>query len=146
MIEHVWTVFCSQSVIDIDSKNISLHNVLVQVTISDEPTPTGVLPSMFELVTLWARADFDVPCWGCGRWIFVSPSGPVGDPVEYDIDLSNYRRHRQRSRFTHLPLREPGRHVFRVELQNEGDTTWHQVAAIPLEVVFETPEIEPAGE
>ena len=37
-------------------------------------------------------------------------------------------------------MRDPGRYVFRVELQDEDETEWHDVAAIPLEVEFSPPE------
>lgn len=145
MIEHVWTVFCSQSVIDRDSNNISLHNVIEQLTIREEPAPRAVVPATFEVVTLWARLDFDVPSRGRARLTFVSPSGSVLDPQEYDIDLSQFHRHRQRSRFQGLPVREHGRHAFLVELQNEDETTWHQVAAVPVGVVFAPRQREGAG-
>lgn len=146
MIEHVWTVVCSRSVIDSESKNVTLQNVIERVTISEEPVASGVLPIELEVVTLWARADFDEPSRARARLTLLSPSGPVGDPFEYDLDLSRYHRTRTRTRVQGLPAGEAGRHVFRVELQNEGESTWHQVAAVPLEIRFEPPETEGTGE
>jgi hypothetical protein len=141
MIDHVWTVVCSRAVIDRDSNNVSLQNVIEQLRIQADPLPDGVLPIPLQLATLWARADLEVPARGYVRVTFLSPSSEalIG-PFESEIDLIDYRRHRTRADFKGLPLRESGRYVFRVELRIEDQDQWHQVAAIPLEVNFEPPE------
>lgn len=142
MIDHVWTVVCSRAVIDSVSNNMSLHDVIEQLTIRDEPRPDGMLPIQLEVATLWARSDFDAPSQGCGRFTLLSPSGIVAPPFDFDVDLSKFKRTRTRLVYQGFPAREPGRHIFRVELQNEGETEWHQVAATPLEVIFVPPEAE----
>lgn len=147
MIDHVWTVVCSRSVIDKDSNNISLQDVIEQLTLFTEPGEPVVVPMPLEVVTLWARSDFNVPARGRARLTFSSPSEEfVVPPFEHDVDMSSHRRVRSRAHFQGLPIREPGRHTFRIELQNEGETTWHRVAAVPLQILFEAPEIEPTGE
>jgi hypothetical protein len=140
MIHHVWTVVCSRAVIDRDSNNVSLQNVVEQLTISREPGPVAI-PVSLDIMTLWARADPDVPTKGRARTTFLSPSGVVNDgPFEYDIDLSKHRRYRSRGHIQPLRVEEAGRHTFRVELQKEGETEWRQVASIPLEINFVIPE------
>jgi hypothetical protein len=140
MIDHVWTVICSNAVIDQFSNNVSLHNVIEQVNIRDEPRPSGAFSATIHVMTLWARSDFNTPNLGHARLAFLSPSGVVGNPFEYEIDLSNDHRSRMRTIMHGLPLEESGRHAFTVELQNEGETEWRQVAVIPLEVIFEPSE------
>ena len=141
MIDHVWTVVCSRSVIDRDSNNVSLQNVIEQLSLRVEPVPEGVCPIPLHVVTLWARTDLDVPARGYVRLTFLSPSSDalIG-PLEAEIDLVDYRRHRTRAGFAVLPLRESGRYVFLVELRIEDEDEWQQVAAIPLEVNFVPPE------
>jgi len=141
MIDHVWTVVCSQAVIDRDTNNVSLHNVAEQITIQDRPDPDASALIPLEVVTLWARSDLSIPSRGQGRFTFVSPSGKtkVG-PTLFDIDLSEYRRYRTRTRLRVLPVGEPGRYIFRVDYKDENGQRWRKVAAVPLEVTFESPE------
>jgi len=144
VIDHVWTVVCSHAVIDKDSNNVSLHNIIEQLNIKAEPRPDGALAIPFEVVTLWQRADYDTPCQGRQRLSFLTPLGEELGSFEADINLSTSRRQRNRMRFQHLPAREAGRHVFQVELRNEGENEWRKVAAIPIELIFQPPETEEA--
>jgi hypothetical protein len=141
MIDHVWTVVCSRAVIDRSSNNVSLQTVLEQLIIEDTPDPDGGLLIELDVMTLWARRDFDIPARGHGRLIFLSPSGEgkIG-PLEYDIDLSEYKRARRGTHVRGLPIGEPGRYTFRVDYKNLDGTRWRRVAAIPLEVIFEPPK------
>lgn len=141
MICHVWTVLCSHAVIDKESNNVSLLDVVEQLNIRDEPSPEGGILFSLDLMTLWARACLDRPAQGRGRVTFLSPSGEVKEgPFAYDIDLSEHKRNRSTGRFRSLHMSESGCHTFRVELQNEGETEWHQVADIPLEIDFTPPD------
>jgi hypothetical protein len=141
MIHHVWTVLCSHAVIDQGSNKVSLLDVVEQLNIRDKPSPDGGILTSLDLMTLWARADLDRPAQGRGRVTFLSPSGEVnGGPFEYNIDLSQHGRNRSQGRFQALHISGSGRHIFRVELQNEGETEWRQVADIPLEIDFTPPD------
>jgi hypothetical protein len=123
---------------------VSIFNVIEQISITGEPKPQGVAPVRFEIVTLWARSDFDEPARGRVRITFTSPSEKkVKLGEERDIDLSKYERLRARQIIQGLPVREPGRHVIRVELQNEGENRWRKVASIPLKIRFVSPETKP---
>lgn len=137
MINHVWTVACSRAVIDAESNNMSLQNVIEQINIVEELQPDGMVNIPFEIVTLWARAEPDVPGRGKSRITFLSPSGKALGSTASEVDLSKHERSRARLKFQGIPIREPGRYIFRVELQDEG--AWHQVAIIPLQVVYGAP-------
>jgi len=140
MIDHVWTVLCSHAVIDRDSNNVSLLDVVEQINIEEEPSPEGGITFPLDLMTLWARADLDRPARRRGRVTFVSPSGTTNDgPWEFEVDLSEHPRNRTKGSIRALHVSESGRHVFQVELQGENGTEWHQVAAIPLEINFPPP-------
>jgi len=103
-----------------------------------------MVPIPLDVVTLWVRANTDIPSRGYTRLIFLSPSGTVIGSLESEVDLSEYERYRTRTHFQGLPVTEPGRYTFRVELQNEGESEWHQVALIPLRIIFMPPEAEQA--
>jgi len=88
MIDHVWTAVCSRAVIDRESNNVSLQNIIDQISIRGEPIPDSVVAVQVEVVTSWVRADFDVPSQATTRLTFLSPSGNVLGSFENDIDLS----------------------------------------------------------
>jgi len=66
------------------------------------------------------------------RLTFVSPSGKGHGHKELDVDLTTVEHYRTLIRFSGLPLSEPGRHIFRVELQEDPERGWQPVAAVPL--------------
>lgn len=142
MIDHVWTVICSRAVIDKSSNNVSIQNVIEQVNIRGKPEPDGFVFMPLEAVTFWARADPDKPSRARTRLAFWSPSGKQLGSFEREIDLSQFERLRSVFRFKGLPTSEEGRHFFRMEIQNEGESKWQQVAAVPLQVFFVPPETE----
>jgi hypothetical protein len=135
---HIWSVLCTKAVIDRDSNNITLFEVIEQFTVKLPETPPeggeGVIPAIFELVTLWARDYDDQPEVGQARVVLVRPNGLIDDKGArpYEADLTAHRRTRQRMKYAGLLVREAGRHVFRVELRH-GDA-WREVAAVPLVV------------
>ncbi len=137
MIEHVWTVICRQSVIDRDSNSVSLFDVVEQITVHGElrGEDPAVAPVEMEVVTLWSRSDYDVPAKGAQRLTLFSPSGGVLAGGEQEVDLSQHRWFRNRARFRGLPVKGPGRYLFRVEQMEEDEAEWQHVTDVPLELV-----------
>src|SRR5574341_1455072 len=129
MLEHIWSVLCARSVIDAETNNVSIQDIIEQITIHGEPAENGFLPFPMELITLWGRKEMDKPANGIERVSFVTPSGKSTMISESKIDLSKVERHRQRVRFPGLPIGEAGRYYFRVEFKENGDQ-YHEVAAI----------------
>jgi hypothetical protein len=135
MIEHIWSVLCSRSIIDSETNNISIQDVIEQITINAEPAENGFLPFPLELITLWVRKEADKPAKGTERVSFVTPSGESVIISESNIDLSKVERHRQRVKFPGLPISQGGRYYFRVEFKEEGE--YHEISAIPLTILFQ---------
>jgi hypothetical protein len=136
MLEHIWSVLCARSVIDSETNNVNIQDVIEQITIVAEPTENGFLPFPLELITLWGRKEIDKPASGTERVSFVTPSGKSTIISESKIDLSKVERHRQRVKMPGLPLGEAGRYYFRVEFKEDGDE-YIEVAAIPLAIQFQ---------
>ena len=139
MIEHIWTVICSRAIIDKDSNNVSLQNVLEEFKIFSHPQPDGLLPINYDLITLWIRADEDNPCEANSRFSLISPSGINLFQMEQPVDLTKNERTRNKLRFAGFPATEEGKHYFIVELQTE-DGTWNEKKRIPLRLRFQPPE------
>lgn len=139
MMKHVWTVLCSRSIRDAESNNVTLVNVLEQITIKDFLKADGLADINFEIVTLWSRLDINIPIEGTARIIFMEPSGKTRVMTEYPVNLEKYLRSRNRIVARGLPVCEPGIHYFRIE-QKVGENEWIEQASIPLQVIFVKPE------
>jgi hypothetical protein len=144
MIEHVWSVLCSRAVVDRYSNNVSMQNVVEQISISEEPRPDAVLGSQMDLITFWTRAGNDEPGRGESRVYVISPSGERRPSIEQKVDLTKHARLRNRLTIQMLKVAESGRYSFVVEYRNHGDEDWTRVASVPLQVIFEPPEPETA--
>ncbi len=143
MVNHVWSVLCQKSILDRDSNNISLIDVLEQLGIPSSTIPSAeggrmVLPLNVELVTLWERADYEHPVRGRARITLHDPTGtPIGPPNEYDVDLTAHTRTRARTHLSGLPFVGAGRYLFSIEVQSEGETAWRSAASVPLQVTIQ---------
>jgi hypothetical protein len=136
MIEHIWTILCSRSIIDSETNNVSIQDVIEQISINAQPTENGFLPFPLELITLWGRKESDEAVQGMERISFVTPSGKETIISEARIDLTKAERHRHRVRFPGLPLDQAGRYYFRVDFKENGEE-YRDMAAIPLAVQFQ---------
>ena len=146
MIQHIWSVLCTRSILDSTSNSISLIDSLEEIAVGGIDLADlrmkiaegrkVMVPMTSELVTLWSRGPDDEPDRGKGRLIITQPGGATVTGPEYDIDLSKYKRLRQRSQNPGLPFVGPGRYVFRVQVQNAiGE--WLDMASVPLWVHLE---------
>lgn len=133
---HIWTVACSRAVIDKDSNNVSLQNILEGLTIRDEPKPKGVLPIELDVVSFWTRESNSDPETALSRLRFISPSGETLGEFKTTVDLTEYERSRTKITFRGLPLDEEGIYQFRVDHKRSEAGRWRKVAEVPLKVEF----------
>lgn len=136
MINHIWSVLCQSTILDQDTKLISIINVLEEITLPETPAPDKVLPVVVTLATLWTRSDIKTPGKGFARYNFTSPGDKVLQSLEQVIDLTKYERLRSRGQFAGLKLPESGLYSFCVEFRENEQGEWSRVASIPLKVVF----------
>jgi hypothetical protein len=140
LFDHVWTVLCSRAVVDRETNNVSLQNVVEEITIRGTPQRGTSVSVHVELMTLWSRASPNLPATGKARVTLLSPSQEELLTFEGDIDLSTVERARTRLVYQSLPVYENGRYVFCVEAREEAAAAWRQVAIVPLKVTFVPPE------
>lgn len=138
--EHIWSVLCRLSIVDQQRNNVSLIDVMEQLSfvgeVEEEEHPLA-LPFPIELVTLWSRTDLKTPEVSQARVLILSPKGEFLDPkgAEYDIDLTEYQRFRAMGKFGTLPYVGDGIYRFVVQNFDEKSEQWRDVASIPLEIV-----------
>lgn len=141
MIEHVWSVLCTKSIIDRDSNNLSLIDTLEQLNLSPDVEFPAVIGNAFELVSMWSRSNYDELVRGRARVIVENPSSQTRELPEYEIDLWNSRRFRYRINIQGFSLNEPGKFIFHVELlEDGGEGEPVNVANIPLDVRITDPQ------
>lgn len=146
MIDHIWTVVCSNVVTDKDTNNVSLHNVIEQLSIEKIPDEVKeqaqkegldkfIIPFKIHVVSLWAREDLNKGSIGYGRINLISPSGdPLTRSQDFEINLLDHRRFRSRGNFPGFPIVGEGKYKFIVELRETETSKWEIVAEIPVEV------------
>ena len=140
LFDHVWTVLCSRAVVDRQTNNVSLQNVVEELTVRGTPKRGTPVSVHVELMTLWSRASPNLPATGEARVTLLSPSQEELLTFEGEIDLSKVERARTRLVYQSLPVHESGRYVFCVEAREKDASEWRQVAIVPLKVRFVPPE------
>jgi len=140
MIDHIWTVLCLRAVIDVDSQNVSIQNVLEQLNLTVESGSDLVIGISYEIVSFWVRSEVETPVRGRSRITLVDPGGNTTPVAEMPIDLTAVERARHRIYCQGLRVTAPGRYIFRVELLEDGQREWRSVASVPLRVVFAAPK------
>jgi len=143
----IWAILCERSVTDRDTNNVSLFNVIEElqipaqppVNLSERSVPPGVMPFMFELMTLWARSDFEVPERGRGRVRVTVPGGKDTLTQEFEVDLTQFLRVRTRLRLPGLPVGDTG--IYRFVVQGKaGDSEWATMFELPIRVLIQAQE------
>lgn len=141
MISHVWTVICSRSVIDEASKNISLMDIVEQVTISAESAKQKetLLPMPFEVVTLWAKEAATGKSETEARLRLLSPEGKRNPSPNLSRRSSRTSPNAHSNPCSRPTICGRGDVQFCVDLRRQDGETWREVAHIPLQIQIDAP-------
>jgi hypothetical protein len=138
MIQHYWTIPCRLSLTDRETNNVTLVEILEEISIPEFPIRAGeaprVIPAFFDVVTLWSREYSDRPETGFGR---VSLVPHAGEPIvfhEFEVNLMQAVRSRSVGRIVGFPLVPAGVSLLRVERRMSPEERWEQVAALPIRI------------
>lgn len=147
-VECVWALICSLSVIDRDTNNISLFNVVEQMGVaagffqSEEFKKNGfaVLQMEWELVLMLRRlipTDIDPSAVTVDvKLSMIDPQGKAIQEVLTPVTFpANARRYRFVFKMKGLPIGLPGDYVYRVELRQPGESEFSTVREIPFDVL-----------
>ena len=139
MIDHISTLICLQSLVNEETKNITLVEIIEQFNIATillSHENQSIILKDFELVSFWSRKSKDQPSEGSGRLCLISPSGNTLIQKEYEIDLSNNLRCNAIFKINGLEIQEEGDYEFRIQLIEKGKTKWKTVGKVLLPVIF----------
>jgi hypothetical protein len=139
MIDHIFSIICDTSSIDIDTNKISLLNVLEQLKVFSDSHDVSI-PIRFEIFSLWARSDSETPGVGYYRIIFSGAGFEREIQSPFKIDLTKVHFFRSRAKVLGIQLKGPGIYRFNIEFTPENDQNWMRVASLPFLVEYQEPE------
>ena len=145
MARHIWSVLCYKSLNDRVSNQISLIDVLENLTIHLEPPATGEvinIPQRMELITFLSRSDLGVAEKGLLRVVFESPEGRRSEPQILPFSLETDGKARVIIAMDQIPVSAPGVYCFCVEFRSDDELEgeWVEWTKIPLEIIYDKSE------
>jgi len=133
--KHIWSALCTHAIVDSFTNQVSLIDILEEITIFDEPKPKGVVPLNIDLMTFWVRDNLKIPEKGYYRVRFLDPSGSFLKSFdELEVNLTNHERSRNKISFQGFSAEEEGVYEFFIDKQ-DGDV-WQEVSQIPVKIIF----------
>ena len=111
-IDHVWSILCANAVVDSESNNLSLFNILEQLTVAPDAQLPATILVFFELVTLWSRTDLEQPGTGWSQVRVLEPQGKSAPLGKTPIDLTQFRRFRNRFGIQGFTITGSGKYIF----------------------------------
>ena len=145
----LWAILCQSSVVDKQTNNISLFNVIEEIQIVG---PSGgsvqkdarldlIAPRVFDLVIMFARSDFESPEKGKGRVRMKGPEpfSKEGLPQEFEVDLIEHPRYRMIVKIPGIPITGKGTHQFLVDCSSVGQD-WESLFELPILVTVHLPD------
>lgn len=143
MIKHIWSVLCQRSVVDAQSNNISIFDVLEALQVDINPTSQAKnqanleynIQLQYQIVTLISKEKADKKDTEYSiRVTLINSEGKKNILINQDLTfVANKKRMRSINQIQGLPVSQSGVYHFIVELK-EDDEAFRKVAELPLEV------------
>ena len=141
--KHIWSVLCRHSIIDSESNNISLIDVLEGVQANYKPKnddknngrPT-IIPVDFEIVSFFEDIDTSKELRFKIKIDIIAPGNIVNNGSENEVVLPiGPKRLRQRSRINGLPVTVSGSYRMVVKIKQDKEE-FKTVVELPLDVTI----------
>jgi hypothetical protein len=136
---HIWSILCHKALVDKDTNQVSLLDVIesLNIEVTVEPgQPVGeatfAIPASLQLATFWTRSDPNTPEKSLAKVTFYSPSQAADGSSLFELDLLNFTNTRSIIKIPGISVAENGRYWFMVELERSNQ--WFEVARIPLDI------------
>ena len=146
----LWAVLCQSSVVDSQSNNVSLHNVLEQLNIEATPQDSKQqvadkdavikVPFHFQIVALWKNLTEKKQ--GLKADLKVKFIDPKGDLVQELINTLDFPKDKPRNRVIIgsdailVNMNRSGEYRFILEVREPESTDFKEAFSIPLEVAI----------
>lgn len=141
MVKHIWSVLCRKSIVDSETNNLSINDVLEQLGIdvkikkgNEDKVNVVNVPIEFEVVSMWVK-DNKSSFKGTVHVEIIDPLGKVVKTFEQPLEMQEaMKRMRARLRVMGMAIEQSGDYTFRVTIKEENDKSYKTVAELPLEV------------
>ncbi len=151
---HLWTVLCSRSILDKSTNQLTLVDVIDDVSLRDAVLPTGEhltdslanavatdgaanITAKMELVSQWARSDMEKPEKGRARFTILSPSGELlGNASEARLDMTKFKYSRHMLRFESFSFVGAGTYLLVVQQKSGRAKKWRTVSETPFTINY----------
>ncbi len=142
-LKHIWTVLCKKSVIDNETNNISLYEILERLQINvgqqviNKMPKNIVVPFDFEVISFMGRKDYSGKTLIKAeiRLQIYDPENSVIGKMERKFDVTpDVKRIRLRLRSPNINVTTSGQYRFLVSIKEDGEEEFTTVAEMPLEV------------
>ncbi len=144
-LQHIWSVLCMNSVIDQETNNISLNNILEEIQIKkniinlvstsnkNSEKKEAILIN-FELVSFWKKLISKEEKIHFETMIkILDPEGEVLHTIPQTIEMKeNIERFRSRIKFNAMPFTKPGGYIFQINVKKEKE--FIEIGRIPLQI------------
>lgn len=133
MIKHLWSVLCTKSIIDSETSNISIIEIIEELTVENFTKP-GLIQIDYEIVTCWFRENARKKEEIEYKINLVTPSGKdKGGPEVKCVFEPGIQRNRSRVILKSFPLEELGLYKFQI-LEKKSGGKFSEVTFIPITV------------
>ena len=133
MPKHIWSVLCRKGILDRYSNQVTIFNVLEEMTIQPDAVFPATVPLDWSIVTLWVREHLKRPEQTLTRTIYLGPKGREIGRGEQKIDLGKHERSRSFANQDHLTIAGFGTHKFLIDYKTKSGH-WKRATEIPLYV------------
>jgi len=142
MPHHQWSILCTRATVDKLTNNISLIEIIDEISVEVDPTvdlskplPTPLMLAVSAVVvSAYTRTDPSIPEKTIGRLTLHGPPGSsLFTPANFDIDLTQFIRTRCLIGIAGLPIEMSGMHSFSVDVQTSTQQ-FAEVARVPFEI------------
>jgi hypothetical protein len=128
MPRHLWTILCERAAIDPDTNNVTLIEIIEDVTVDVETnqdltkplSKSIVLPTSWMIVAAYERDDMTKGEKVDGELQLVSPAGVKFGGASFSIDLSEHLRIHYLLKMVGFPVSEQGRHIIKTIVKSSA--------------------------
>lgn len=139
MISCVWAMLCLRSIVSQSTNNVSLIEVLDDITIQPPPDSEEqpFQPINFDFVMYWKIQNDNQEDDYRFRFRIVAPSGKVLLESEQVVDFTKFPKPIMVYSFSGLPIAGSGSYEFQIQIPNNSETEWKIDRVVSLGVNYE---------
>lgn len=150
MMKHIWSLLCRKSVIDQETKNLSVYDILEQLTIDvkikkdkKEEVVKVNIPIEYEVISFWSKEKETAGFKGKIKLEIISPIGEVKKTFEQPLEIpKDKRRLRSRFRIKGFIADLEGIYLFRISHKEKKKDRYIKMSEVPFEVFLKKEFVE----